>query len=143
MFQATESIDMFKVKTQSCLALDRCSHRVTSWNDLGDYYTLLLILAQLDNLGACLCTGIPILFKENHNPRPRLNDLICAANGRHNLVAYLVTIFLYRHNGNASNNDTTRQYMRRVEGEEESLAVAVDQRVGGYTTRGVCCAITR
>ena len=111
--------DMFKVQTQSLLAQDRFSHRVTSWNDLGDYYALLLILAQLGNPRACLRTGIPILFEEIHNPQPRLDDLVRTTNGRHNLVAYLVAIFLYRHNGNASDDDTTRQYRRWVKGEEE------------------------
>ena len=95
---------------------------MTSWNDLGDYYALLLILAQLGNPTACLHTGIPILFEENHNPWPCLDDLVHAADGRHNLAAYLVAIFLYRHNGDAGDNDTVRQYMRRVEGEEESWA---------------------
>ena len=42
----------------------------------------------------------------------------------HNLVAYLVTILLYRHNGDARNDDTARRYIRRVEGEEESWAAA-------------------
>ena len=116
--------DMFKVQTQSGLALDRCSHGVTLWNNLGDYYALLLILAQLGNPRAFLRTEIPILFEENHNPWPRLNDLVRAIDGRHNSVAYLVAIFLYRHNGNASDDDTARQYMRQVEGEEESQAAA-------------------
>ena len=53
----------------------------------------------------------------------------------HNLVAYLVTILLYRHNGDAHDNDTMRQYMRQVEGEEESRAAAVGDRP---TSRQLC-----
>jgi hypothetical protein len=36
-----------------------------------------------------------------------------------------VAIFLYRHNGNACDNDTARRYIRWVEGEEESHVAAV------------------
>ena len=88
---------MFKVQTQSRLALDPCSHGVTSWNDLGDYYALLPILTQLGNPKACLRTGIPTLFEENHSPRPCLDDLTRATDGEHNLVAYLVALLLYNH----------------------------------------------
>ena len=62
---------------------------------------------------------------ENHSPRRCLNDLARAADSGHNLAAYLVTLLLYRHNGGASDNDTVRQCMRRVEGEEESWAEVV------------------
>jgi hypothetical protein len=99
---------------------------VTSSNNLGDYYALLPILTQLGNPEACLCIEIPILFEENHSPRPHLDDLVHAANGRHNPMAYLVAIFLYRHNSDAGNDDTARQYMRWVEGEED-WQTAVDQ----------------
>jgi len=77
---------------------------------------------------------------EKRSPQPCLDDLTRAADGGHNLAAYLVTILLYSHNGGAGDNNTMRWYMRRVEGEEESWAAAVDQRVCGYATRGVCCA---
>ena len=46
---------------------------------------------------------------------------------RHNVVAYLVVIYLYRHKGDAGNDNTVRQYIRHVEGEEELWAVVVDQ----------------
>ena len=48
------------------------------------------------------------------------------------MVAYLVAIFLYRHNGDAGDDNTARRYIRQVESEEESWAMVVtDQRVGG------------
>jgi hypothetical protein len=47
------------------------------------------------------------------------------------MAAYLVAIFLYRHNGDAGDDGTVRRYIRRVKGEEESRGAAVDQRVGG------------
>jgi hypothetical protein len=34
----------------------------------------------------------------------------------------LVTIFFYRHNGSAGDDNTTRWYIRQIEGEEESRA---------------------
>jgi hypothetical protein len=40
------------------------------------------------------------------------------------MAAYLVTIFLYRHNGGANDDNTMRQYIRWVEDEEESQATA-------------------
>ena len=68
---------------------------------------------------------------EKHSPRPCLDDLAHAADGGHNLAAYLVALLLYRHNGAVGDNDNARWYMRWVEGEEGSRAAAVDQRVGG------------
>ena len=66
-----------------------------------------------------------MVFEETHRPRPCLDDLACAADGGHNLQAYLVTILLYRHKGDARDDDTVRPYMRWVEGEEELWAVVM------------------
>jgi hypothetical protein len=63
---------------------------------------------------------------EKHSPRPRLDDLAHAADGEHNLAAYMVALLLYRHNGNADDDKTARRYIRWVEGEEESQS-ALDQ----------------
>ena len=68
---------------------------------------------------------------ENHSPWPSLDYLTRTAVGGHNMAAYLVAIFLYRHNGDAGDDNTTRRYIRWVEGEEESQVVVADQRVGG------------
>jgi len=68
---------------------------------------------------------------ENHSHRPCLDDLACVTDGGHNLVPYLVALLLYRHNDTTDDDDTMRRYMRWVEGEEGSWAVAVDQRVCG------------
>jgi len=125
-----------------CVALDQC-RRGLGWDDVSNYYALLSILTQLDNLEACFLTGIPMVFEETHRPRPCLNDLAHIADGGRNLAAYLVTILLYRHNGDARDDDIVRRYMRRLEGEEEWLAAMVDQRVSGYATRGLCCAAAR
>jgi hypothetical protein len=118
------------------VALHHCRHGL-GWDDLGNYYAFLASLTQLGNLKACFLTGILIVFEENHRPPSCLDNLASAADGGHNLETYLVAILLYRHNGNAHDDDTTRQYMRRVEGEEELWAVVADQRVSGYATRGV------
>ena len=70
---------------------------------------------------------------EKKSLQPSLNDLARATEGRHNLAAYLFTLLLYRHNGDAGNDDPMRRYMRWVKGEEGSwtMAVVVDHRVGG------------
>ena len=113
------------------------------WDDPINYESILASLTQVGNPEACFLIGIQNIFMEKHNPWPCLDDLAHAADGGHNLVAYLVTILLYRHNGDAHDNDTVRRYMRRLEGEEEWLAAMVDQRVSGYATRGLCCAAAR
>ena len=109
------------------VVLDRCKHKARSSNDLINYFALLARLTQVDNPEACLLTGIQIIFVKNHSPHPCLDYLNRATNGGHNVVAYLVTIFLYRHNGNAGDDNTMRQYIRWVEGEEESWAAVADQ----------------
>jgi len=124
------------------VALHQCRCRL-GWDDLGNYYTLLASLTQLGNPEACFLIGIPIVFEENNSPQPCLNYLASTADGGHNLAAYLVAILFYRHNDDACDDDTARRYKRWVEGEEESWAAAGDQRVGGYATRGVCCAFVR
>ena len=53
------------------------------------------------------------------------------------MVAYLVTILLYRHNGDARDDGTVRRYMRRVEVEEESWA-AVDERTSMWLGKKGC-----
>ena len=72
---------------------------------------------------------------EQHSPQPCLDDLAHAADGGHNLAAYLVALLLYTLNGDASDDETTRRYIRWVEGEEVSWgqwqAMAAGQRVGG------------
>jgi hypothetical protein len=53
----------------------------------------------------------------------------------HNLAVYLVAILLYRHNGAASDDDTTRWYMRWVEVEEGLWATIVGGGSNGPTSR--------
>jgi hypothetical protein len=105
-----------------------CRHGVRSLNDLVNYFALLARLTQVDNLEACLLIGIQTIFVENHSPQPCLDYLTHATDGGHNVTAYLVTIFLYRHNGDAGDNNTARQYIRRVKGKEESWAVVATNK---------------
>jgi hypothetical protein len=49
----------------------------------------------------------------------------------HNVVAYLIFIFLYSHNGGVIDDNTVRQYIIQIKGKEESRVAAVDQQVGG------------
>ena len=55
-----------------------------------------------------------MVFEETHRPRPCLDNLARTADGGHNLAANLVAILLYRHNGDAHDDDTARRYMRRL-----------------------------
>ena len=77
---------------------------------------------QVGNPEACFLIGLQTVFIEKHSPRPCLDNLVCATDGKHNLVAYLVILLHYRHNGNAGDDDTVRRYIRWVEGEEVSLS---------------------
>jgi hypothetical protein len=64
------------------------------------------------------------------------NDLWRGAKGGHDLAAYLYAILLYRDNGGAAANDTTKRYMRW------SWA-AIVQRRDGLATRGFCLCARR
>jgi hypothetical protein len=97
--------------------LDRFRCKRT-WDDPIKYEALLASLTQVGNPEACFLTGIQTIFMEKHNPRACLDDLTRAADGEHNLAAYLVTLLLYRHNGDAGDDDTARRYIRPVKGEE-------------------------
>jgi hypothetical protein len=69
---------------------------------------------------------------KNHSLQPCLDYPTRAADGGHNVAAYLVAIFLYRHNSDVGDDNTVRWYIRWVKGEEESrVAAVVDQLVGG------------
>ena len=107
------------------VAVDRCRCGARSLNDLVNYFTLLARLTQVENPEACMRIRIQTVFTKNHSPRPCLDYLTRTANGGHNVSAYLVVIFFYRHNGSVGDDNTTRRYIRRVEGKEESLAAAM------------------
>jgi len=112
------------------VALDQCRHGL-GWDNVGNYYALLSSLTQLSTLEACFLSGILMVFEETQRHRPCLDDLTRATVGGHNLVAYMIAILLYRHNGDVLDDDTMRRYMRWVEGEEESRA----DGSGGPTSR--------
>jgi hypothetical protein len=64
-----------------------------------------------------------IPFGENYNLRSSIAKLEEAAQTRHNVVAYVAAMVLYRANGSAGDDDIVRRYIRHVEGEEESTVV--------------------
>jgi hypothetical protein len=99
------------------LALDRFRSGWTGADPV-NYYTLLA------SLEACFLIEIQTVFMGKRNPQLRLNDLTHAADGGHNLAAYLVAILLYRHNRSAGDDDTARRCMRQAKGKEESRAEA-------------------
>jgi hypothetical protein len=70
------------------------------------------MLSGLGNPEACFLSRIKTFFIEHRG----YDDLWRAAEGGHNVVAYLYAILLYGDNGSAAANDTTKGYMRRVAG---------------------------
>jgi hypothetical protein len=70
------------------------------------------MLTGLGNLEACFLSGIKAFFIENMG----YNDLRHAAEGGHDATTYLYAILLYRDNGGAAADDTTKWYMRPVAG---------------------------
>jgi len=90
-----------------CLSLDWVRRGRMGANPV-NYYTLLASLTQVSNLEACFLTRIQTVFMEKHSPCPCLDDLARATDGEHNLAAYLVTLLLYRHNGDVSDKNTVR-----------------------------------
>jgi hypothetical protein len=79
------------------------------WNPTS-YKAFLALLSSLRNLEACFLFGIKAFFIEHRG----CNDLPRAAEGGHDAAAYVYAILLYRDNGGAATNDTTKRYMRRV-----------------------------
>jgi hypothetical protein len=81
------------------------------WNPTA-YKAFLAMLSGLGNPKACFLSGIKAFFIEHRG----YNDLRCAAEGGHDVAAYLYTILLYKDNGRTAADDTTKGYMRRVAG---------------------------
>ncbi|KAG2570118.1 hypothetical protein PVAP13_7KG024318 [Panicum virgatum] len=84
------------------------------------YLTLLPRLAQVGNLEACFVVGmIAVLRYPLLKPLSVIDkNLERAARGGHKVVAYVAAILLYMANGGTSADNTTRQYMRQVVGDE-------------------------
>jgi hypothetical protein len=70
------------------------------------------MLTGLGNPEACFLFGIKAFFIENRG----YNDLWHAAEGGHDVAAYLYTILLYIDNGGAVADDIAKWYMRLVAG---------------------------
>jgi hypothetical protein len=70
------------------------------------------MMSGLGNPEACFLSGIKAFLIKHRG----YNDLRCTAEGGHDAAGYLYAIFLYRDNGGATADDTTKGYMRRVAG---------------------------
>jgi hypothetical protein len=73
-----------------------------------DYKAFLAKLSGLGNLRACFLSRFKAFFVEHRG----YNDLLRAAEGGHETVAYLYAILLYRDNGGATADDIVKAYMR-------------------------------
>jgi hypothetical protein len=81
------------------------------WNP-ATYKAFLAMLTGLGNPEASFLSGIKAFFIEHRG----YNDLRRAAEGGHDVAAYLYAISLYRDNGGAVAGDTVKGYMRRLAG---------------------------
>jgi hypothetical protein len=80
------------------------------WNPTA-YKAFLGMLTGLENPEACFLSEIKAFIEHRG-----YNDLRHAAEGGHDVAAYLYAILLYRDNGGAAADDTAKGYMRRVTG---------------------------
>jgi hypothetical protein len=95
-----------------CLSIEGIQDEISwVWNPIA-YKAFLAMLSGLGNLEACFLSGIKAFFIEHRG----YNDLRCTAEGGHDAAAYLYAILLYRDNGSAAADDTTKGCMRRVAG---------------------------
>jgi hypothetical protein len=119
------------------MALERLAVEM-QWKDRKGYDALLDCLTCIRNPEACFLFGMDILFGENYNCRSSIAKLEEATQDRHNVAAYIAARVLYNANGSAGDDDTTRRYIRQVEGEEES-AIATSMMM--QTNKGClrCC----
>jgi hypothetical protein len=81
------------------------------WNPTA-YKAFFAMLTGLGHLEACFLSGIKAFFIEHMG----YNDLRRAAEGGHDVAAYLYAILLYKDNGGAAVDDTAKWYMRLVAG---------------------------
>jgi hypothetical protein len=96
------------------------------------------MLRGLGNPEACFLSRIKAFFIEHRG----YNDLWRAAEGGHDVVAYLYAILLYRDNGGAAADDTTKGYMRRVVGggSTTSSRWPSNEGVSAFAREGRACA---
>jgi hypothetical protein len=107
-----------------CVAQERLGVEL-QWKDCKGYDALLDCLTCIRNPEACFFFGMDILFGENYNCRSSIAKLEEATQDRHNVAAYVASRVLYKANGGAGDDDTTRRYIRQVEGEEESATTTL------------------
>jgi hypothetical protein len=81
------------------------------WNST-TYKAFFAMLSSLGNPEACFLSGIKAFFIEHRG----YNDLRRVTEGGHDAAAYVYAILLYRDNGRAAADDTTKGYVRWVAG---------------------------
>uniref|UniRef100_K3ZDJ3 Uncharacterized protein n=1 Tax=Setaria italica TaxID=4555 RepID=K3ZDJ3_SETIT len=90
------------------------------WLDPDRYYNVLALLVGVVNPQACTLKGIADFFTGTD---PSLNKLSHATVGGHNVGAYLYALMLYRKNAGAADDDIVKMYIRRLECEDDSVAI--------------------
>uniref|UniRef100_K3ZDN8 F-box domain-containing protein n=1 Tax=Setaria italica TaxID=4555 RepID=K3ZDN8_SETIT len=90
------------------------------WLNPDRYYNLLALLVGMANPHAYTLKGIAYFFAGTD---PSLNELSRTAAGGHNVGAYLYALMLYRKNAGATDDDIAKMYIRRLECEDDSVAI--------------------
>ncbi|KAG2611919.1 hypothetical protein PVAP13_4KG230705 [Panicum virgatum] len=115
------------------------------WNDSAAYAALLAHLTDIGNPETCYITGMNKVFSNGMpEARPFIIELAHAAKCRHNVVAYVAAILLFRANTGADDDQAARWYMHQVEGEEEVMAGAAGGAGGSmFSNEGClhCCEL--
>ncbi|RCV37125.1 hypothetical protein SETIT_8G038100v2 [Setaria italica] len=105
------------------VALLRCWEDM-EWYQPDRYYSLLHLLVGVGNPEASMLRGILDFFGGAGGlpSHPSLDELSRAATGGLNVAAYLYAVMLYRNVGGTADDDIAKMYVRRVEGEEGTVA---------------------
>jgi hypothetical protein len=95
-----------------CLLIEGIRDEISwVWNPTA-YKAFLAMLSGLGNSESCFLSGIKGFYIKQRG----YNDLGRAAEGGHDVAAYLYAILLYRDKGNTAGDDTAKGYMKQVTG---------------------------
>jgi hypothetical protein len=96
-----------------------------TWNQFYDheYYAKL---ASVGNPEACFYAGMRAVFVEDHNALMLWLDMLeHSAMVDHDVATFVLSLVLHRSNSGADNDNIARWWLRKVKGDEVSLAANV------------------
>ena len=87
---------------------------------------LIIRLASFGNPEACFYAGMHTVFVEDRDAlMPRLDMLEHSTVVGHDVVVFVLSLMLHMSNSGAGNDNIVRRLLRKVEGDEVSLAANV------------------